>query len=324
MIGKSLFLPAKAELYFMEKQIASTILMIRPAHFGYNIETAGNNAFQSNPEGISPESIKQSAVAEFDTFVDQLRAAGVEVIVVEDTAEPVKPDAIFPNNWITTHADGTIVTYPKFAPTRRKERREDIIQLLSDRYSVSRELSLVDGEEMDIYLEGTGSMILDRPNRVVYACRSLRTDESLLQRFCEEMGYEMELFDAVDKDGMPIYHTNVMMALGLNLVVICLDSIRDTQERQNLEARFAQTGKEVINIRLEQMEAFAGNMLQVAGAGGQPILVMSEQAYRSLRSDQVEALKKKTELLYSPLDTIETYGGGSARCMMAEIFLPKL
>jgi hypothetical protein len=308
----------------MGKQITSNLLMIRPANFGFNPETAGNNAFQRNPGERSVTEIAQQAIVEFDEFVRKLREVGVDVLVVEDTPSPITPDAVFPNNWITTHADGTVVTYPMYAPTRRLERRKEVVEILQKRFRVNREWSLVEAEQQGVFLEGTGSMILDRMHRIVYACRSPRTDQALLEQFCREMKYEMVLFDAEDQNGQSIYHTNVLMALGNDLVVICLAAVKTMAERRILEARFAQTGKEVIEIRPEQMNAFAGNMLQVAGKGGRPFLVMSEQAYRSLRSDQVEALQRKTEILYSPLSTIETYGGGSARCMMAEIFLPEV
>ncbi|MCB0703657.1 MAG: amidinotransferase [Saprospiraceae bacterium] len=307
----------------MESQITSTILMVRPAHFGYNEQTANDNAFQTKSADQSETEISAKAVQEFDAFVAKLEEAGVEVLVVEDTEQPVKPDAIFPNNWITTHQDGTIVTYPMYAPVRRLERRADILNQLEQNFRVKETLHLEDKESENLFLEGTGSMILDRRHRLVYACRSERTSEELLEIFAMKVGYQMILFDAADAAGKPIYHTNVLMALGKDLVVICLDAIRDEDSRSNLLDAFDRSGKMVVDISFDQMGAFAGNMLQVENKAGEPILVMSEQAYSSLRSDQIEDIQSRSAILYSPINTIETTGGGSARCMMAEIFLEK-
>ena len=305
------------------KQIANHILMVRPAHFGYNEQTAANNAFQTNDGALSPEEIQQQALQEFDAFVGKLRSAGVDVIVAEDTAAPVKPDAIFPNNWVTFHEDGRVATYPMNAPLRRLERREDVLQQLSTRFEMGQRLRFEHYEEAELYLEGTGSLILDRPNLIAYACLSPRTNEHLLDDFCNNFGNEKVAFIAVDGNGQEIYHTNVMMALGETFVVICLDTVRDRGERELLLQKFAETKKEVIAVSLEQMMAFAGNMLQVRGRDGMPWLVMSEQAYKSLSDEQVQQIKKHTGILHSPLYTIEKYGGGSARCMMAEVFLPE-
>lgn len=296
--------------------------MIRPANFGFNEETAGDNAFQTRPGDESPADISAKALQEFDTFVAKLREAGVDVIVVEDTKQPPKPDAVFPNNWITTHGDGTVVTYPMYSPLRRLERREDIVDLLKEKFAVSEVLKLEDRKDKDLFLEGTGSMILDRYHRLVYACRSERTSELLLGEFAQKVGFQMVLFEATDAIGTPIYHTNVLMALGKNLVVICLDSVHNEDERSWLLDSFDRSGKEVIDITFDQMGAFTGNMLQVENKAGEAILVMSEQAYKSLRSDQIDAIRAKSKILTSPIPTIEKYGGGSARCMMAEIFLP--
>ena len=297
--------------------------MVRPAHFGYNQETAVSNAFQTMDESLRPEEARRQAVLEFDTFVEKLRSAGVDVIVLEDTDTPVKPDAVFPNNWITFHEDGTVATYPMNAPARRLERREDVLETLGKRFLISQHLRFEHFEEMDMYLEGTGSLILDRPNRIAYACLSPRTDEHLLDDFCNKMGYEKLAFIAVDGNGQEVYHTNVMMALGDAFVVVCLESVRAKGERERLLNKFAATKKEIIEISLDQMMAFAGNMLQVRSRDGKPLLVMSEQAYKSLRPEQVQQIEKHAEILYSPLYVIEKYGGGSARCMMAEVFLPE-
>lgn len=297
--------------------------MVRPAHFGFNEETAANNAFQTDDGSLSPREVHQRALREFDAFVEKLRSVGVDVIVAEDTDAPVKPDAAFPNNWVTFHEDGRVATYPMNAPTRRLERREDILKQLEARFETGSRLRFEHYEEMGMYLEGTGSLILDRPNRIAYACLSPRTSEHLLDDFCTKFGYEKLVFVAVDGEGQEIYHTNVMMALGETFVVICLDTVRDKDERRRLLKKFAETGKEAVEISLGQMMAFAGNMLQVRSQDGAPYLVMSEQAFRSLRREQVEQLEKHTRLLHSPLYTIEKYGGGSARCMMAEVFLPE-
>ncbi len=301
-------------------QITDTILMVRPAHFGYNTQTAGNNAFQTNDQSISPDEISAKARKEFDGFVDKLRAVGVDVIVVEDTDEPLKLDAVFPNNWFSTHQDGTIITYPMYAPMRRLERREDIVEKLQSKFGYEKLIALEAREVEERYLEGTGSLILDRDNKIVYACRSIRTDEGLMDEFALWMGYEKVVFDSYDANGLPIYHTNVMMALGVNFCVICLDSIKDAVQRREVTDRLTHTGKDIVSITVAQMEAFAGNMLQVRGKDGEKYLAMSEQAYKSLTPEQVEQLELHTNLLHAPLYTIEAYGGGSARCMMAEIY----
>lgn len=307
----------------MRQQTTSHILMVRPAHFAFNEETAANNAFQSRDDNMSAEAMAQNALREFDAFVARLRDAGVQVIVAEDAPEPVKPDAVFPNNWVTFHQDGLMVTYPMFAPTRRQERRQEVIDaVLKAGFQITKRLNLEDNESAGRFLEGTGSIIFDHPNRLAYACLSPRTDAGLLNDLCRKIDYQPVVFHAVDGNNQEIYHTNVMMALGETFVVICLDTVRDAEERRMLEEKFAATGKAIVEISLEQMNAFAGNMLQVRNAGGDTILVMSEQAYRALTPAQVGMLERHTRLLHSPIDTIETYGGGSARCMMAEVFLP--
>lgn len=307
----------------MNEQITDTLLMIRPANFGFNEETAADNAFQVNDKSIMASDISRKAVEEFDAFVNRLRSAGIEVQVIEDTRSPVKTDAVFPNNWITFHENGILATYPMNAPTRRLERREDIIDQMMVQYGFDQRVRFEASEEQGQYLEGTGSLILDRPNRLAYACLSPRTNESLLDEFCEKLKFEKVVFSAVDQDGQDIYHTNVMMALGTTFVVICLDTIRDSQEKANLIKRFEATGKEMIEITLEQMLAFAGNMLQVKNKQGASFLVMSEQAYLSLESRQKQQIEQHTQILHSPLYTIEKYGGGSARCMLAEVFAGK-
>ncbi len=297
--------------------------MVRPARFGYNPETAASNAFQVYDDSMTPEEIAATAREEFDQFVAVLREAGVQVWVVEDTPEPPKPDAVFPNNWVTFHNDGTVITYPMFAPQRRLERREDIIKYLGSHFHIERRIKLERYEAKGRFLEGTGSMVLDRQHRIVYACSSPRTDEFLLDEFCRLMGYEKEYFSATDARGQEIYHTNVMMAVGERFVVICLEAIADDYAANRLIDRFYATNKEIVEISYRQMMSFAGNMLQVQNDRGERLLVMSDQAYHSLTDAQIRRLEKHCRLVHSPIDTIETYGGGSARCMMAEIFLPE-
>ncbi len=303
-------------------QTTSHILMVRPSNFGFNEETASSNAFQSNDQSLTSTEISKLAIAEFDTLVEKLRDVGVDVITVDDTFRPLKPDAIFPNNWVTFHQTGTIVTYPMYAPVRRLERRDDIIKGIQERFRVEQKIQLQEYEEVDQFLEGTGSMIIDRPNKLVYACLSPRTHVDLLHRFCKLMGYMAVPFHAVDGDGLEIYHTNVMMALGESFVVICLETVQSEIEEEMLLAKFSATGKEVIEISLDQMMNFAGNMLQVRNEKGETYLVMSGQAFASLNDAQIAQIGKHTNILSSPIPTIETYGGGSVRCMMAEVFLP--
>lgn len=300
-----------------------TIMMVRPANFGFNAETAENNAFQSNDRGESKDNIAKQARDEFDAMVMTLRSKGVDVIVVEDTDEPKKPDAIFPNNWISFHRNGAVVTYPMFAENRRIERREDIIDDLKERFIVDRRYTFEHYEEDGLYLEGTGSMLFDRDRNIMYACLSDRTDPQIIDKFCVLMGSERVVFHAVDRNGDAIYHTNVMMALGEDFAVLCKDSIAKKDELEELLSKLESTGKEVVDISFDQMEAFAGNMLQVRNSAGDTFLVMSQTAFKSLNEEQIEKLSSKTNLLPIIIDTIEYYGGGSVRCMMAEVFLPK-
>lgn len=309
---------------WQKQQISDTIIMVRPANFGFNEETASSNAFQSKESVLDHQQIQLEAIREFDAFVAKLRSAGVQVIVVEDTPDPIKTDAVFPNNWVTFHQNGMVVTYPMLSANRRLERRNDIIEDLGRNFIIRDHIHLEHLEGNNQFLEGTGSMIIDRQNGIVYACRSARTDEKLLRSFCKAMGYYPVLFDAEDENGLPIYHTNVMMALGEKLVVICLDSIKDKKEKNQLLHAFAITGKEVLKISYAQMNAFAGNMLQVKNQAGSTFLVMSEQAYKSLTIHQIAQIEQSTNILFSNLETIEKFGGGSARCMMAEVFLQKI
>lgn len=313
---------ANKTTHTMRLQTTPHILMVRPANFAFNAETAENNAFQSRDGAMSADEMRTRALAEFDGFVELLRGAGVHVVVAEDTPSPARPDAVFPNNWVTFHQEGLVVTYPMYAASRRIERREDIIELVkSAGFPVKRRLNLENSEQDGIYLEGTGSIIFDHRNRLAYACLSPRTSANLLEQLCAELDYRKVVFHSVDSNGQEIYHTNVMMALGETFVVICLDSVRDSKERSMLEELFRSTGKEIVDITLEQMNQFAGNMLQVQNSAGDRILVMSETAHKSLNPEQIDRLRAHTQLLAVPIDTIERYGGGSARCMMAEIMM---
>ncbi len=297
--------------------------MVRPANFMFNEQTAVTNAFQTNDEGGRAANVNTLALQEFDNFVLKLKEAGVNVIVMHDTLNPIKPDAIFPNNWISFHGNGTLITYPMATENRRLERREDIIDALGLIFNINNRYSFEASEQENQFLEGTGSMILDRPNKIVYACLSPRTDIFLLDRFCLLMGYQLVSFFSTDRDGKEIYHTNVMMAIADRYAVICLESIKDEEKRNEVRNSLERSGKEVIELTFDQVLHFAGNMLQVEGYPGQRILVMSQQAYDSLTQSQIEKLKSYNPILAIPIDTIEKYGGGSVRCMMAEVFLPK-
>ncbi|MBB6239467.1 hypothetical protein HDC90_004120 [Pedobacter sp. AK013] len=300
-------------------QSTSHILMIRPVDFKFNEQTAGNNKFQI---ATTETNVQTAALKEFDAFADLLRKNKVDVTVVDDTLQPETPDSIFPNNWVSFHEDGSVYLYPMFSENRRLERRREILDELKDKFEVSHISDLSFYEHQHAFLEGTGSMVLDRTNKIAYACLSVRTDEEVLNNFCLLTGYEPVAFQAVDGSNFPIYHTNVMMCIGDRFAVICLDSIRDPEEKMNVTISLKGSGKEIIEISLEQMNKFAGNMLQVTNADDESLLVMSEQAYLSLNTEQIAALEQYSRIIYTPLYTIEKNGGGSARCMLAEIHLP--
>jgi len=308
------------------KQITNAILMIRPVQFRMNEQTAVNNYFMENID-LQNNTINLKAQQEFDKFVDVLRAIGIEVIVIEDTSDPDTPDSIFPNNWISFHSNGTVVIYPMFAENRRKERREDILDILeANGFLIENIIDYTSAEKEGLFLEGTGSIVMDRVNQKAYCALSDRAHEELVIEFCEDFECTPVIFTAyqsVNGERLPIYHTNVMMCMGEAYAVICLDAIDDKKERKNVVNHLKQDGKEVISITEEQMYHFAGNMLQVADATDQRYLIMSTAAYNSLRPDQISILEKYNPIVHSTLDTIETCGGGSARCMMAEVFLPK-
>jgi hypothetical protein len=307
------------------KQITDTILMIRPVAFRMNEETAVNNYFQEDLD-LKNSEINTKAQAEFDALVDKLRRVGVNVIVENDDLQQDTPDSIFPNNWVSFHANGTVGLYPMFAVNRRRERREEVINRLeSEGFVIKGFMDYTPAEDEGFFLEGTGSLLLDRVHNKVYCALSARADEELVIEFCEDFDCFPVIFTAnqtVDGKRLPIYHTNVMMALAENFAVICLDSIDDKKEKKHVLKQLKETGKEIITITEAQMHQFAGNMLQVKGADNK-YMVMSLAAHKSLRQDQITAIEKHCEILSSDLTTIETCGGGSARCMMAEVFLPK-
>jgi len=309
------------------KQTTNSILMIRPVGFRMNEQTAVNNYYQKVLDGLLPETVNLKAQLEFDEFVVKLRAAGINVTVVEDTKSPDTPDSIFPNNWISFHENGDVALYPMFAENRREERREDILDLLEeDGFKIENIVDYTSAEEDKIFLEGTGSLLIDRPNGKVYCALSPRADEELVIEFCEDFDYAPVIFEAfqtVNGERKLIYHTNVMMCLGETFAVICADCIDDKKERKMVLDNLKADDKEIILITEDQVNNFAGNMLEVRGKDDKRFLIMSEAAYKSLKPTQIEKLEYHCEILTSSLDTIEACGGGSARCMMAEIFLPK-
>jgi hypothetical protein len=308
----------------MQEQITSNILMIRPVNFDYNEETAYSNKFQKKFEK-DDFFAQDSAQESFDFFVKQLKINGINIFLYEDTPEPFTPDSIFPNNWISMHYSGKVILYPMEAENRRAERRMDIVDDLRKHFDLDVVLDFSHFEKEGKFLEGTGSLVLDRMQRIAYACLSSRTNEEVLKAWQKQMnGYEVVKFHASDRFGEPIYHTNVMMCMGDNFCVVCLESVKDLDERLMLKQKLESTGKEIIEITLEQMEDFAGNMLLVKNNLEKKFLVMSEKALNSLTPVQVNNLEEKAEILACDLGVIETLGGGSARCMLAEIHLPKL
>ncbi|MBA5630163.1 citrulline utilization hydrolase CtlX [Moheibacter lacus] len=309
------------------KQFTNTILMIEPIDFRFNEETAVNNYFQNQTEEKN-ETVQEKALAEFNAMVTKLREHGVKVITLKDTFEPHTPDSIFPNNWISFHENGMIALYPMFAQNRREERREDEVLELLDKNGFEAEeiMDYTDAENDEIFLEGTGSIILDRENKLAYAAISPRTDEELFIEFCEDFEYTPVIFEAnqtVGDERMPIYHTNVMMCVADQYAVICLDTIDDKSEKKQVVSSLKESGKDIIDITEEQMNQFAGNMLQVGGIGTSKFLVMSQTAYDSLTQEQIQKIEKYNPIISVDISTIEKLGGGSARCMMAEVFLPK-
>lgn len=308
------------------EQITNTVLMVRPVGFRMNEETAVNNYFQEDIQ-LQNDEVNKKAQQEFDAFVLKLESVGVNVVVVNDDPELDTPDSIFPNNWVSFHEDGTAVVYPMFAVNRRRERRMEFFEELEKRgFKIDEVVDYTNAEDEDVFLEGTGSMILDRKNQKAYCSLSPRADEDLFIEFCEEMEFTPVIFGAyqdVDGKRKPIYHTNVMMCLAEEFAVICLDCIDDVKEKKNVVKHLKEDGKEVITISEKQVHSFAGNMLQVRGAHKKKYLVMSDTAHQSLNKNQINKIEKHCEILSASIDTIETCGGGSTRCMMAEVFLPK-
>ncbi len=312
-------------MYEMQ-QITNTILMIRPVNFRMNEQTAVNNYFQEDL-GIKNAEVNAKAQEEFDAFVDKLRAVGIDVIVESDDELLDTPDSIFPNNWVSFHSNGDVVKYPMFAENRRRERRDEVFTRLEEEgFKIENIIDYSSAEHEGIFLEGTGSIALDRVNRKAYCALSPRADEDLFIEFCEDFEYSPVIFTAnqtVDGKRLAIYHTNVMMCIAENFAVICLDSIDDKKERKSVVKHLKQDGKEIISISEAQMHQFAGNMLQLRGDGNKRYLVMSEAAHKSLIPNQIKSIEKHCAIISSSLETIQTCGGGSARCMMAEVFLPK-
>ncbi len=308
------------------QQTTNTILMIRPVAFRMNEQTATNNHYQKVLANLLPAAVNARAQQEFDIFVNKLRNAGLSVIVVDDIAGRDTPDSIFPNNWISFHENGDVALYPMFAENRRRERREDVLDILEENgFEINDIVDYTDAEKEGYFLEGTGSMVLDRANSKAYCALSARVEEELFIEFCED--FEMtpiifEAFHTVGNNREPIYHTNVMMSIGSTFAVVCADCIDDKKERKNVIDNLKEDKKEVIYITEDQVERFAGNLLEVRG-NGKNYIVMSDSARASLTADQIKKLEKHATILSSNLETIEACGGGSARCMMAEVFLPK-
>jgi len=294
--------------------------MIRPVNFGFNAETAVNNAFQKEQKNTDTQLL---ALQEFDGFVNVLQHNDVDVTVVNDSPIPYTPDSIFPNNWISFHEDGSVIIYPMFAVNRRAEKKEQVLQTIGNKFSIKNKKDFSYYEQKGLFLEGTGSMVLDRENKIAYACLSPRTSLEVMNEFCREQGYHGIHFHAKDENGQEIYHTNVMMCVADKYAVICLDAITDLKEKQTVINILEKTKKEIIAITISQMNQFAGNMLQVENKKAEKLLVMSSQAFHSLTFTQVQSLQAMNRILHAPLSTIETNGGGSARCMIAEVFLPQ-
>ncbi|MBI6897529.1 amidinotransferase [Pseudomonas putida] len=301
-------------------QTTNTVLMIRPARFAFNPDTAANNRFQQAPP--DPQAASEKALEEFDGYVDSLRQHGVDVLVVQDTPEPHTPDSIFPNNWWSSHADGSLVLYPMEGENRRLERSKGVLGVLQERFAIQRTIDLSPLEQQNLFLEGTGSMVLDREHRISYACHSGRTHEHALRQFAERLDYRLCLFHAVDRRQAPIYHSNVMMNVGRQLAMACLDALPRDDERRALEHSLRDTGKQVLTLNFDQLENFAGNMLEVHDRDGRSLLVMSRSAWHALDADQRRQVERHSHPLVVNIDHIERIGGGSARCMLAEVHLP--
>ncbi|HLF35070.1 MAG TPA: arginine deiminase-related protein [Cyclobacteriaceae bacterium] len=310
----------------MNSQAPGAVLMIRPLSFGFNPETGASNAFQADPGNADPEVIHESALREFNRLTRMLRNSGVVTHVFDDTLSPRKPDAVFPNNWVSFHHDGTVVLYPMLAPNRRLERRLELLGPLVKKlhFNITRILDLTAFELEGRFLEGTGSVVFDYVNNIAYSVISPRTDRGVLSVLCRELGFREFSFSATDRDGRDIYHTNVVMCIGTGYVIICLDAIENRFQQRKLVRHLEKSGLEIVNISVEQMYSFAGNMIELPGKEGEKLLVMSKTAYASLTSIQIAGITKYAKPAYEDIPTFEKYGGGSVRCMMAGIFLPVL
>ena len=308
----------------IQPQSTSRIMMIRPVRFGFNSETAESNEFQQPSFALSThETAGDLAKEEFDLMIDQLKKAGVDLHLFDDNEDILRPDAVFSNNWVSFHQSGKVVLYPMMAENRRAERRLDIIERLKEDFKIEELIDLSYFEEQGKFLEGTGSMVLDRRYKIAYACLSPRTHPEVLEAFAEALGYEIVAFSASDENGKPVYHTNVIMCVGDVFAVVCLEAIKDPDERQMVRAALEETKKYIVEITFDQVRHFAGNMLMVRNNKSDKFLVMSTQAYDSLTSHQRQALTDYARILHTDLGVIEGNGGGSARCMMTEIHLPR-
>ena len=306
------------------QQTTNNILMIRPVDFNFNHQTAINNHYQKTQDGL--DAVNEKAQKEFDLLVEKLQSNGINVLVFDDDLSHDTPDSIFPNNWITFHSNGDIALYPMFAINRRLERREDVLSFVEEKgFSINNIVDYTSAENEDLFLEGTGSMILDRANKKVYCSLSQRSSEEILIEFCEDFQYTPVVFNSfqnVNDQRLPIYHTNVMMCIAETFAVVCLESIDDQSQQKNVVNHLSESGKEIIEISEDQVEKFSGNMLQLKDTNGDAILVMSDSAFKALTKQQVDKIQKHSKILSNPIPTIETCGGGSVRCMIAEVFLP--
>jgi hypothetical protein len=302
-------------------QITDTILMIRPAAFGHNEETASTNFFQSSTPELDQQELQQLALHEFDNMVELLKGHGINVLVINDTPAPAKPSAIFPNNWISTSPEGVVSVFPMYSINRRLEKRGDIVSLLAQKFVVHDVQDWSEFEGEGKFLEGTGSMVIDHENKVIYSCYSPRTDVSVLEKFANANKYKAIIFFATDKNGQPVYHTNVVMTLADDFAILCVEAIEEEWELIAIRQLLDSSGHDVIRITKDQMHSFAGNMLQVKNNKGEKYLIMSQTAFDSLDSDQKGELSSRCKLLPVSIPTIEQVEGGSVRCMMAEIFL---
>lgn len=304
-----------------QQQLTFCLVMVRPSNFGFNEQTASSNRFQKN-EGEISDPVRELALAEFDEMVTCLQTNDLEVKVFDDRKEPLLPDAVFPNNWVSLHETGKLVLYPMMAPNRRLERRKDIVDDLVEQYGYSEIIDLSCFENEGLFLEGTGSMLLDRTNLKVYACLSPRTHREVAMQFAAKLGYECFFWNAVDELGVPIYHTNVIMSLGEKVAIVCLEAIRDVKQREDLIQSLSASGKVILEISLQQVKSYAGNVLFVRSRKGESLVILSTTALASLTSEQISFLSNYSKMVQVNIPTIEKYGGGSARCMMAELFVP--